>query len=322
CNNNLLDTYQLKLQNAVLDAEVREIRREGNQYAVTLAYTHAHSEVETLLYDRVITCTGFRFDHSIFGAGCQPELRSCGRLPAMTSEWESKNIPGLFFAGTIMQYRDYKKYMSAFIHGYRYNVQTLSRMLEQRYHDTPWPSRAVARSAPELMEALLARANKSSALWQQPGFLCDALQLDASPSSAEYYEELPVDYVRESRFGSGRWLMLTLEFGMVKGDPFSIERIHRTDAQHASESVFLHPIVRYSSDGQLVAEHHVIEDLAAVWDESEHRDPLAEFVSEVLSGRIAFGRGAAAVRASGLYSTDGTGAAGAEPALAAREAAR
>ncbi|HVZ36468.1 MAG TPA: NAD(P)-binding domain-containing protein, partial [Polyangiaceae bacterium] len=48
CNNNLLDTYQLKLQNAVLDAEIREIRREGSQYAVTLAYTHAHAEVETL----------------------------------------------------------------------------------------------------------------------------------------------------------------------------------------------------------------------------------------------------------------------------------
>jgi ABC-type nitrate/sulfonate/bicarbonate transport system ATPase subunit/thioredoxin reductase len=299
-NNNLLDSYHLKSQNAVIDAEVREIRREGKEYVVTLAYAHANAEVETLRYDRVIACTGFRFDTDIFAPDCRPELKPCGRLPVMTSEWESKNVPGLFFAGTLMQYRDYKKTMSAFVHGFRYNVRALSRLLEERYHGVRWPSRDVAVGARAVTDALLARANRSSGLWQQPGFLCDIVEVGEGAHGA-YLEELPADLAKESRMLAGRWLMLTLEFGKVHGDPFAIDRVHREDAARASESVFLHPIVRYYVDGQLAAEHHVIEDLAAVWREPEHVEPLAAFVSEVLAGQHEPGQHGRPVRSSGMY---------------------
>ena len=35
-NNNLLDTYQLKSQNALVDADILSIRKEGDKYAVPL----------------------------------------------------------------------------------------------------------------------------------------------------------------------------------------------------------------------------------------------------------------------------------------------
>ena len=55
------------------------------------------------------------------------------RFPAQTAEWESVNVPGLYFAGTISQVRDFKRSTSGFIHGFRYAVRALHRILERRY---------------------------------------------------------------------------------------------------------------------------------------------------------------------------------------------
>jgi thioredoxin reductase len=111
-NNNLLDTYQLKSQNATIDAAIREVRQHSDSYHVVFEYTHAEGEVEELVYDRVIACTGFRFNAEIFDASCRPRLTLCDRFPDQTPAWESVNVPDLYFAGTLMQMRDYKRYMS------------------------------------------------------------------------------------------------------------------------------------------------------------------------------------------------------------------
>lgn len=279
-NNNLLDTYQLKSQNAVLDGNIERIERVGEEFEVTFAYAHANGEIEKLRYDRIVLCTGFRFDTSPFEDPCVPEMTHCGRLPLMTDEWESTNVPGLFFAGTLTQQRDYKKYMSAFIHGFRYNARALVRMLEERYHETPWPRRSVAQTTEAVRDALLERMNQSSALWQQPGFLADVIQLNTSNATASYLEELPVDYIK--RVGRGRALMLTLEYGPAVEDPFKVNRVHRENSKSAADSKFLHPIVYLLEDGVVTATHHVIEDLAAEWYEPEHVNPLHAFVESVL----------------------------------------
>jgi len=99
-NNNFLDTYQLKSQNALLDGQVRRIERTGDGYLVSFSFTRADELVKVLRYDRVIVCTGFRFDSSIFAPDCRPELVINDRFPAQTSAWESTNIPDLYFAGT------------------------------------------------------------------------------------------------------------------------------------------------------------------------------------------------------------------------------
>jgi thioredoxin reductase len=282
-NNNFLDTYQLKSQNAVIDGTIGSIRRENDEYAVDVHYAHAHGEVETIRYDRVILCAGFRLDGSIFSDDCKPAMTSCGRLPVQSSAWESENVPGLYFAGTLMQQRDYKKYMSGFIHGFRYNIRALSRILASRYHGTKWPRRLIDFSAPGLVEALLVQMNRSSAIWQQPGFLADAIRIDREGTRAEYLEEVPVDYVKDSVLGAGTVLLLTLEYGKSDApDPFLIERVHREDIRRADQSTFLHPVVRWYEDGRFVAEHHVLEDLAAEWREPEHIEPLMSFLDTVL----------------------------------------
>ena len=275
-NNNFLDTYQLKSQNAVLDASIEKIeRRQDGKYVVSVSYTHAHGETEELLYDRVISCTGFRFDPSIFDDTCQPALAINNRYPAQTSQWESTNIEGLYFAGVLMQMRDLKKATSGFIHGFRYNIRILYNILENKYHNTSWSFSEVEMTTESLVTAILERVNQTSALWQQFGFLCDVIVV--SGDKAKYYQELPIDYVRESEFGQhDDYYQVTLEFGKITGDPFNIER--NPVPHKAPESTFLHPVVRHFRGSELIGEKHLLEDLDAEWrNEKQHIQPLKEF---------------------------------------------
>lgn len=285
-NNNFLDTYQLKSQNAVLDCTVEGIERCGDKLHVSVSYTHASGEAETLTYDRVLCCTGFRFDTSIFGDGCRPALTINDRFPAQTSAWESTSVPGLYFAGTLMQARDFKKYTSGFIHGFRYNVRALHRILESRFHGSPWPGRTVETTPRALTEAVLARVNRSSGLWQQFSVLCDVVFPSEDGVGARYEEEVPIDYLRDITGPGAEHFTINLEFGKSRADPFSVVRDPNPEKAH--ESFFLHPVVRHFRGSRLLAEHHVLEDLCGEWKKKEvHRDPLYHFFAQRLEGHLA-----------------------------------
>ncbi len=195
-NNNFLDTYQLKSQNAVIDAAIERVERgPDGRLAVHMAYSHASGQTTVRAYDRVILCTGFRFDASIFDATCQPELTHHGKFPAQTSEWESVNVPGLYFAGTLMHACDYRKTMSGFIHGFRYNVRALSQILEHKYYGVELPHRVLAATPQAVLDQVMARVNSSSALFLQPGFMQDLVVIDEAAGVARYYEDLRGDYI-------------------------------------------------------------------------------------------------------------------------------
>lgn len=290
-NNNLLDTYQLKSQNALLDGNVEKIEGRPGSYRVSLSFARANETKRDLHYDRVIVCTGFRFDASIFSDDCRPELALNDRFPAQTAEWESTSVPDLYFAGTLMQVRDYKKSTGGFIHGFRYGVRALHNMLERKYYGVPWPHDYVPAHPQALMEAVIARVNRTSALWQQFAFLCDLIVVGRG-RKGRYYQELPVDYVQESDFGAaGSYFTVTLEYGPDHDqfDPFdvSVGRISQSDAERSHEGRYLHPVVRHYARRTLLATHHVTENLENEWTGSTHREPLRAFFARELAGREA-----------------------------------
>lgn len=286
-NNNILDTYQLKSQNVVIDATIDSIKREDNKFVVSFSYTHAHQEKEDLIYDRVIVCTGWRFDASIYDESCKPKLTINNRFPEQTSEWESTNIKDLYFAGVLMHMRDFKKKQSGFIHGFRHNIYALHHILEQKYQNKDLPSQTIDLSSEKIVDAIIKRVNVSAGLWQQTGFLCDVIVISNENQYAQHYQEFPTDYVHDSELGkNNHYYTVTLEFGLdifkANKNPFAIERVHKEDIEAASESAFIHPIIRRFSQGKLVAEHHVIEDLASEWLEDIHIQPLLEFFDSQL----------------------------------------
>jgi thioredoxin reductase len=289
-NNNLLDTYQLKSQNALLDGNIVKIERRDGSYFVTVSFMRANEVKKNYRYDRVIVCTGFRFDASIFSENCRPELIYNDRFPAQTSSWESINVPDLYFAGTLMQVRDFKKSTSGFIHGFRYGVRALHRMLEQRYHEHQWPYRCLRADPEEIMDAVIARVNRTSALWQLFAFMGDLIVVSRD-GKAHYYEEVPVDYVHDSEFGAeGSYFVITLEYGPDhdQHDPFdvSVGRIKQSDANNAEKGRYLHPVVTHFSTSTLLSEHHLAENLENDWSgQTTHREPLRAFFARELRER-------------------------------------
>ncbi|MEV4714074.1 FAD-dependent oxidoreductase [Micromonospora sp. NPDC049374] len=293
-NNNFLDTYQLKSANAILDGHVRGIERDGDGYRVTFGFSRANEVTKELRYDRVLACTGFRFDPSIFAEDCRPTLVINDRFPAQTPAFESVNVPGLFFAGTLTQERDFKKSTNGFIHGFRYGVRALHRILEHRYHDNPWPAEKLDATAEAAADAIIERVNRSSGLWQQFAVLADVLTV-AGPS-ARYHEELPVDYLGQAGLATAdhpveHAFVVTLEYGPDHDqvDPFdiSVSRIAQDTAGQAHDAAYLHPVVRHHRGGQVTAEHHLAENLENQWNKPQvHRAPLVAFLNRCLTTTV------------------------------------
>lgn len=290
-NNNFLDSYQLKSQNSLLDGCVKKIQKLEKGYQVTFGFMRAEEVIKDLYYDRVITCTGFRFDASVFDSSCKPELTIRNRFPAQTAEWESVNIPDLYFAGTLMQVRDFKKSTGGFIHGFRYGVRALSKMLEKKYEGIPWPSTKLAAEPMPLRDAVIERVNRTSALWQQFGFLADVIEVTPE-GSARYYEEMPVDYVQQSEISkSDCYFIITLEYGPDhdKHDPFDITigRARQDSQEMAEQGQYLHPVIRRYNAGALVAVQHLAENLENEWNRQVHYDSLQSFFGRELKGSMA-----------------------------------
>ncbi|MFL6234128.1 MAG: NAD(P)-binding domain-containing protein [Thermoanaerobaculia bacterium] len=241
------------------DAVERIDRREGE---LMVSLRHGQDENEERVYDRVIVAAGFRFDDSIFAAGCRPELARNGRFPAQTPEWESVNVPGLHFAGTLTQAEGLERHASGFIHGFRYNVRALFRMLEAKYHRRGWPSAEIEPTPEGLVEATLDRLHRASALWHQPGFLHDVIVVEEGWNGARYQEEMPLAYVHRSAAGeSGHYYTVTLEPGETS----------------------LAPVIRRWSGGQLVSEKRLPQDLYGEWKKpGAHVAPLRYFFMQQL----------------------------------------
>ncbi|TWT77109.1 putative oxidoreductase CzcO [Posidoniimonas polymericola] len=266
-NNDFLDTYLLKGQNSLLDANIDRIEKRDGEYVVDLTFSHAGGQKAQLAYDRVLVCTGFKWNHNMFPASCKPESTECGRLPKMTSAWESTNLPHLFYAGTLMQMRDKHKTMSNVLHGFRSNIKSLASILAARYEGRDWPSVALARDPGAISDKIISQVSRDSSIMLQPGFLADLIVVDND--KARYYETLNVDYLQESCFAeSENYFVVTMEYGDTQDDVLAVNR--EPDPTRAYNDVYLHPRVRQYSRGQLVAEHHISESLENDWRTDAH----------------------------------------------------
>ena len=281
-NNNVLDTYQLKSQNTIIDGVIESITPRNGKLVVNVLYSHAHGQRIEVQVDLVILCVGFKFNTGIFDPDSCPDLSACGTFPAMTSEWESVNVKDMYFTGTLMHSRDYEKTFSGFIHGFRYNIEVLDRFLHRKYRGRELPGLLTANDPRVLFEQIYRRVHTNSSLFQQPGFLCDIIALPEVSTSPEcqYFKDLPVDYVHDEDFGHCKhYLMLTMEYGKIDyADPFNIERV----PEQGNISAFIHPVLRKFKDQQLISEYHIPEDLENNWYQKLYMAPFYDYLCEVL----------------------------------------
>jgi hypothetical protein len=99
----------------------------------------------------------------------------------MTNYWESVNVPGIYFAGTIGQgVSGMKKYglpaNSGAVQGSRYNARTMVRHVAEKHFGVALPRAQVKPDA--LVDLLLHEATLAPELWNQKSYLARAFSLD------------------------------------------------------------------------------------------------------------------------------------------------
>ncbi|XP_016017251.2 FAD-dependent oxidoreductase domain-containing protein 2 [Rousettus aegyptiacus] len=325
-NNGLLDTYQLKSLDGLLESDLTDLAivkdregkfhitlkfylEEGNQSADAIALPQDDNDnfAMRVAYDRVIRCLGWNFDFSIFNKSLR--LSSGGefrkKYPLVRPSYESKGSRGLFVLGTASHSVDYRKSAGGFIHGFRYTVRAVHRLLEHRHHGVAWPS--TEHPITQLTSSILRRVNEASGLYQMFSVLADVVLVKENAAAFEYLEEFPMQMLAQLEAITGRkarhgLFVINMEYGRNFSGPGKDVFFYDRSVGHtedAWQSNFLHPVIYYyrhlpteqevrfrPADWPLprpTAIHHIVEDFLTDWTAPlGHILPLRRFLENCL----------------------------------------
>jgi hypothetical protein len=115
-----------------------------------------------------------------------------------------------------------------------------------------------------IVDVVIKRVSRSSALFLQFGFIGDLLVVPDSEEPVRYYESIPVDYIHDSELGQNpHYYIITMEYGEFGCNPLRIERDPDPDKAHMDR--YLHPVIRRFDRSSLICEHHIPENLENDW---------------------------------------------------------
>ncbi|XP_076075879.1 FAD-dependent oxidoreductase domain-containing protein 2-like isoform X1 [Mytilus galloprovincialis] len=312
-NNEILDTYQLKSLDGFLEYGNLEdymiVRKKDGLYLTDAdeeaAKIWGQFENDPLQkpYDQIIRCLGFRFDTSIFSNQLSGGYK--GKYPLITPDYQSTDIPGIYIVGTATHSLDHRKSAGGFIHGFRYSARALNKILSWRYHSETWPKQAYSIS--NLLPVTVKRINEASGIYQMFGQLVDVILINSI--SFEYYEEFPVNLIREfgqitgESISNKSMIVLGLEYGEdYHGPSEDVFREDRaaTEPRYAHLSNFLHPVLYFYHVPPKRTSYldkrvlpipdklfHLVEDFHTNWHHNKtHVQHLKTFLENCLSQRL------------------------------------
>ena len=163
----------------ILDASIESVAPEAGCLKVRTRNAKDGGVLEFEV-DEVIAATGFTSplrDLNTLGVATFGH----SKLPAQSPFWESATLPGIYFAGTIMQGSPgLRKHgipsNSGAVQGYRYNARVLARHIAEKHFARPSPRRPV--KADQLVAFLLAEASRGPELWHQRSYLARVVSMD------------------------------------------------------------------------------------------------------------------------------------------------
>ncbi|XP_070561494.1 FAD-dependent oxidoreductase domain-containing protein 2-like [Ptychodera flava] len=283
-NNTILDMYQLKSLAVYASKFLQSVEKtpEG-KYLLVLMDKIVHWDkrqgyffLRPAPYDHVICCTGFNYVNlSMFAEDCKPDTKAEGKFPKLSNTWES-SIPNMYFMGTSMQCID-RKAASGFIHGFRYNIRTLSRLLDEKYNDVPYPMDEVDMTLDVLAETIIKRASIGDSIYQMNDFLIDVIGIPDFEEDkqdkvrAHFYQDLPKPYVFESRRFFQQYkhvIILRLVYGFEEFKPAApaTDYVHAPDFEGGECQAFLHPRLAYYKNGEFQKEILLQESFVLRYD--------------------------------------------------------
>jgi hypothetical protein len=211
-------------------------------YFVPLSWEEQHdlNKIKPRFHEEKITCVG--------QYGPAPLLDKKKKYPILTSQYESINVPGLYFGGTLMHTRDFRKSSGGFLHGFRYTLRSLFHILQETNHGIPWPH-LLMPSLDAAAAKFMSRINVASGLYQMFGLNADVLMMHESGARIElrYYEDYPLDRLLRlpDIVHATRILALTFEYhpDFHGAKVFDVNRAEN-NPRFAHNSNFLHPVFR------------------------------------------------------------------------------
>jgi hypothetical protein len=209
--------------------------------------------------DEVIAATGF-FCPLVDLPALGVQTFGQARLPAVTPQWESTTVPGIYFGGTIGQAAPgLKKHgipaNSGAVHGARYNGRILARFIAERHFGVEIERARLSEG--DVLGYLLREATCAPELWHQKAYLARVVSVR------------PDDGIRDEG-------IIPLVHAL---DGMTDDMVAMTVESDGQGSIY--PVVYIRRDGRVeerALPAHPLLDFAT----SEHRDALASVLGGVL----------------------------------------
>ncbi|HSS61259.1 MAG TPA: NAD(P)-binding domain-containing protein [Candidatus Limnocylindrales bacterium] len=225
----------------ILDASIEHVERTQRGYVVSTQSVEGRSMKFEV--DDVIAATGF-----VSPLQDLPELGVAtfgqSRIPTQTPFWESATVPGVYFAGTIMQgAQGLRKFgipsNSGAVQGYRYNARVLARHIAATHFGVT-PARP--RIGPdEVVPFLLAEASLGPELWHQRSYLCRVIAFDPDAGISDEGIQPLAHFVDG---GGGDAAAVTLEAN-GKDNPYPVVYVRSGGAVRENTLTPPHPMLDY-----------------------------------------------------------------------------
>jgi thioredoxin reductase len=163
----------------VVDAAIDRVERHADGYCIHASGTTWEGELE-FDSDEVIAATGFRApvrDLPNLGVA----MVNDGRMPAQTPYWESISVPGIYFAGNVMQaspglLKHGATSTSGSVNGFRYNARVLAQHIAEKHFGRRPERRSL--DGDEIVPYLLRELAHAPELRTQKGYLARAVDVD------------------------------------------------------------------------------------------------------------------------------------------------
>jgi thioredoxin reductase len=244
----------------VVDAAIERVERHADGYRIHASGTTWKGQIE-LESDEVIAATGFRApvrDLPSLGV----TMINDGRMPAQNPYWESISVPGIYFAGNVMQASPgLRKHgatsTSGSVNGYRYNARVLAQYIAERHFGIEQERRAL--EVDEVVPYLLGELAHAPELWTQKGYLARVVGVHGADGIRDEGIVPLADFV--DREGGGDACAVAVEYD-VDGT--------------------IIPVVYVRRGGRLV-EHHLPRHPLHTFGTDEHRQQVAECLAPLLS---------------------------------------
>jgi len=278
----IIDTFLLKSLNAMdYLPELNDKRnnlliyQNPNNNKYEIKYSNDKVDLFNKQFDKIIYCTGWTFDSSIFDFG----INIVNNLPNIKENCESTNNVNLFFIGSLMQSFDYKRSSGAFIHGFRYLIETFVKINYNIEYENKKFLLETDEHLSTLVEYISERLNTSSHLYQMFSFLIDIVFYNANTKTILYYKNIPLIHIHyfaniaKDIFKTTDFVVYTisLDFGHKHVENYKEFGNNSSGIGFEANSNLIHPVIRIFDPftNKLIEMYHLHEELFAEFYEKE-----------------------------------------------------